>query len=120
MTDSAKLVRGIPVLASLDLDSTQQFYEEKFGFQTINKYHNYLIVKRDDIVLHFWQCSDKYIAENTSCYINVQGIDTLYAEYQAAGVIHPNAPLKSHDYGMREFAALDGDGNLLKFGQQIP
>jgi len=111
--------RGIPVLASLNIEATATFYADKLGFELMSNYGNYLIMKRDALVLHFWACEDKYIAENTSCYVDVQDVTGLYAEYQAAGVVHPNGTLQTHDYGMRDFAILDADGNMIKFGEPV-
>jgi hypothetical protein len=76
-------------------------------------------MSRGCIQLHFWHCSDKYIAQNTSCYVYVTNIEPLYAEYKASGIIHPNGPLKEQPYGMKEFAILDADGNLIKFGEVL-
>lgn len=111
--------KAIPVLASLNIDATEKFYQEKLGFETLDNYGNYLVMKRGNFVLHFWSTDDKYLAENTSCYVDVTGVDELYAEYEKAGVVHPNGKLTNHDYGMRDFSILDGDGNLVKFGQPI-
>ena len=36
-----------------------------------------------------------------------------------AGVVHPNGPLTDQPWGLREFAVLDGDGNMIKFGQRM-
>lgn len=115
-----KLVRGIPVLASLDIDHAVRFYKEKLGFDRVGwKDENYAVIGRDEVVLHFWKCDDKIFPENTSCYIDVEAIDGLYAEMQASGVVHPNGPIKDQPWGMREFAVLDIDGNMIKFGQEI-
>ena len=111
--------RAIPVLASLNINATEKFYQEKLGFQTLDNYGDYLVMKRGTLILHFWSTQDKYLAENTSCYVDVSGVDALYAEYKVAGVIHPAGEIQNHDYGMRDFSILDGDGNLIKFGQPI-
>ena len=104
--------KAIPVLASLDFDATEAFYQQKLGFATAYKSDDYLIMNRADLVLHFWACDDKNIAESTSCYINVEGVDELYVEYEQVEVIHPhpNAKVQDHAHGMREFAIVDGDG----------
>lgn len=112
-------IRSVPVLASLDLDETAQFYADKLGFMVDFRYPNYLGLKRDDLQLHFWLCSERHIAENTSCYVYVQDITPLYEEYQAAGVIHPNADLSEKDWGMREFSVTDVHGNLIRFGEPV-
>ena len=115
---TVQFTRTSPVLASLNIDKTEAFYQSKLGFTTVNKYGgDYLIMQRGDCVLHFNPCDDESIPQNTSCYVYLQGIDELYAEYQAAGVIHPNGKLDEKYYGLRDFSILDGDGNLIKFGQ---
>lgn len=112
------MLRGIPVLASLDIEKTVLFYRQKLGFNKVGyQDENYAVIARDQVVLHFWKCDDPIHPQNTSCYIDVQEIEQLYQELKNQGIIHPNGPLKTQDYGMREFAVLDGDGNLIKFGQ---
>ena len=57
------------------------------------------------------------IPKATSCRVDVVGIDRLYEEMSASGVIHPNGSLTDQPWGFREFAVLDNDGNMIKFGQ---
>ena len=114
------LLRGIPVLASLDIKKTVEFYKTKLGFNRVGYLDdNYAIIARDNFVVHFWKCNDKIHPENTSCYVDVEHIDDLYKELQAHDVIHPNGILEDKLYGMREFAILDNDGNMIKFGQEL-
>ena len=80
---------------------------------------HYAIIARDQFVVHFWKCDDKIRPENTSCYVDVKDIDTLYSELQKFDVIHPNGKLEDKPYGMREFAILDEDGNMIKFGEEL-
>ena len=72
---------------------------------------------RGDVEIHLWRCPDKYIAENTACRINVEGIEALYKEYQPQGVIHPNGVLETKSWGMKEFTILDLDGTGITFCQ---
>jgi catechol 2,3-dioxygenase-like lactoylglutathione lyase family enzyme len=109
---------AIPVLASLNIDKTVTFYKEKLGFNKIGwKDKNYAVIGRDKVEIHFWKCNNKIHPENTSCYIQVEDVDELYEEMKIAGVVHPNGPLQNQPWGMREFAILDEDGNMIKFGQ---
>lgn len=113
---SPVLNSAVPVLASLDITKTVQFYCSVFGFTKIyEEPAAYGIVQRDAVQIHFWACSEKHIAENTSCRVNVKGVDALYAEYQPKGVIHPNALLQEKPWGTREFGVVDEDGNLITF-----
>ena len=120
LSSRATLKRAIPLLASLDLDRTLTFYAEKLGFD-VEIFHvdDAAGVERDGVQIHFWKCDDRHIAENTSCRIEVEGIDTLYEEVLPQGVVHPNGPLEDQPWGFREFAVLDCDGNLITFVQAI-
>lgn len=114
------LLRGIPVLASLDIKKTVAFYKSKLGFNRVGYLDdNYAVIARDKFVVHFWKCNDKIHPENTSCYVDVENIDKLYEELKLFNVIHPNGHLEDKPYGMREFSILDNDGNLIKFGQEL-
>ena len=70
--------------------------------------------------------AETFIAGTASCRIEVDSVtsvDELYAELAAAGVLHPGDPSEptehagptDTDFGTREFATLDLDGNLLEF-----
>ena len=119
MPEKTEFRYAAPVLASLDLARTIAFYEERLGFRRDFVYDDYASVSRDGVSIHFWLCDDPHIPKQTSCYIYVRDIEPLYAEYQAAKVIHPNAPLEKKSWGMYEFSALDVDGNLLRFGESL-
>ena len=120
MSDPTKatLQRAIPVLASLDLEATQRFYADRLGFDPLFAYPDYAISGRDAIQVHFLLTDDSDVPRNTSCRIDVTGIDALYEEMSAAGVVHPNGPLQEQPWGMKEFAVIDGDGNLIKFSER--
>ena len=108
-----------PVLASLDIERTMSFYCERLGFSRVYADPGvWGIVSRDDVYIHFWACSEKHIAENTSCRVYVTGVDQFYAELQPQGVLHPNAPLQDKPWGSREFGVLDEDGNLITFAER--
>ncbi|NER15233.1 VOC family protein [Leptobacterium flavescens] len=114
------LQRGIPVLASLNIAKTVAFYKNKLGFDKQGYMdENYAVLARDKVEIHFWKCDDKIHPENTSCYVRVQDIDTLYKEMQAAEVVHPRGAIEDKPYGIREFAIVDLDGNLIKFGEYL-
>ena len=111
---------AVPVLASLNIDKTVDFYQTKLGFDRLGyKDKDYAVLCRDKIEIHFWKCNDKIHPENTSCYIRVHNVDGLHAEMKAAGVVHPNGPLTNQPWNIREFAILDEDGNMIKFGENI-
>jgi catechol 2,3-dioxygenase-like lactoylglutathione lyase family enzyme len=117
---SSTLNSAVPILASLDITKTIRFYSSVLGFTKIHEEPTaYGIVQRDAVQIHFWACSEKHIAENTACRINVKGIAALYTEYQPKGVIHPHSPLQEKPWETREFTIVDEDGNLITFFEEI-
>jgi hypothetical protein len=107
---------AFPVLASLDFDSTVVFYR-RLGFEVVERYDTYLILNREALILHFWACDDRRIAEATSCYIRTEDVHGWHQRCQSAGT-KPNG-IAQTDYGMLEFALWDDSGNLLRFGEVV-
>jgi uncharacterized glyoxalase superfamily protein PhnB len=106
---------AVPKFPAANVQTAVAFYEEKLGFQKLFDYGDYAGVKRDAFELHLWECPDSYLAENSACRVNVTDIEALYAEYQAAGVIHPHGALETKPWGLKEFVILDLDGNGIFF-----
>jgi catechol 2,3-dioxygenase-like lactoylglutathione lyase family enzyme len=110
----------IPILPARNLDDTQAFYTDKLGFALETRYDTYLIVACDGVELHFTIHATLNPHDNYGqAYVRVTGIDALYAAYAAHNVIHPNGAIKTQAWGMREFAVLDPDHNLLRFGEEV-
>ena len=104
----------VPVLASLNLAETLQFYTRHLGFAPLLEMDNYLILQRDGCELHFWPCNERHIAENTSCYVRAN-TGVLHADFAARGL--QVAPPVIQPWGMKEMFVIDPHGNLLKFGE---
>ena len=48
------LQKAIPVLASMHIDNTVKFYQEKLSFDRLGwKDKNYAVIRRDHIEIHF-------------------------------------------------------------------
>ena len=115
MSDATSMFdHAIPVLASLDIATSLDFFH-KLGFETHDfGDHNYGIAIREHIELHFWLCTDKHVAENTSCYVRVHDIRALRADFakriDVGGVVETS-------WGMDELYVWDPSGSLVKFGQ---
>ena len=63
-------------------------------------------------------------ARIAGCYVYVEDADALFAEFLAAslpsdGIPRLQGPPNDSDYGLREFALVDPDGNLLRIGSQL-
>jgi len=121
MSEKKNLHKAIPLFPQPDIKKAAEFYRDKLKFEISFVYdEDYAGVMRDNCLIHFWKCDDKKIAENTSCRVQTLDVDSLYEEYTAAGVIHPNGKLEIKPWGYKEFAILDEAGNLITFAEEIP
>lgn len=116
MNADITFVVAVPVLASLDIQRSVEFFASKLDF-TIQYVSQgaYGIVSRGNVHIHFWACGDRRIAEATGCRLSVLNIESLYAHCTSQEIVHPNGPLNTTPWGNREFAILDPDGNLVTF-----
>jgi hypothetical protein len=66
--------------------------------------------------------AESFIAGTASFRVQVEGVDDLYEELSRTGVLHPVSEerVDDTDFGTREFATLDLDGNLVTFFQWTP
>ena len=132
----AGLHRTIPALPVSDMGAAVAYYRERFGFEVLHHDGGFAVLGRDDAVLHLWEASDEdwreredlrarpvcsgaesFIAGTASARIELEEVDALFAELAAAEVLHPTSRggVAATDFGTREFATLDLDGNLLSF-----
>lgn len=116
--------RVAPVLAVRDVAASLDHYRQ-LGFRT-KPYLDpsgepiYGFLCRGEIELHVACVSDLNPETTTcACYIYVDDADTLYEQWKATevkGVFH--APVDT-EYGLREFAHIDPDGNLIRVGSPL-
>jgi catechol 2,3-dioxygenase-like lactoylglutathione lyase family enzyme len=132
----AGLHRTIPALPVRDVGAAVAYYRDRFGFEPRYEAGDFAVLMRDNAVLHLWGATDdgwrsredldrqpvrsgaeSFLAGTASCRIEVSDVDALFAELQSVGVLHDvsRAGVTATDFGTREFATLDGDGNLLTF-----
>jgi len=120
------VVRGVaPILPSRDLLSTSAFYE-RLGFEEEGHWPGeYLIVMRSGVGLHFFErpSLDPWTSD-AGCYLYVDDADALFAEFAALGLPDSGIPRlhgapSETDYGLREFAVVDPEGNLLRIGSPV-
>ncbi|MCB0619176.1 MAG: VOC family protein [Saprospiraceae bacterium] len=110
-----------PKLPMRDKALTRDFYLRKLGFELLGEYADYLIVRKDQVEIHFFEFKELDPKENYGqVYIRTDDIDRLYQALLDNNTrIHPNGPLQNKPWGQREFALLDPDHNLLTFGQRL-
>jgi catechol 2,3-dioxygenase-like lactoylglutathione lyase family enzyme len=115
-----RLLLAIPVLPALSIEETLAFYEGRLGFRRYIDSTEYAGVELDGQQIHFWLCHDANVPENSSCRINVAGVDALYGRFLAAGVVGEDDAPEEKPWGFREFAVKDPSGNLVWFAEEIP
>ena len=119
-----------------DVRAAAAHYRDRFGFDAPHETDGFAVLVRDDAVLHLWGATDErwhsrgdlaghpicsgaesFPAGTASCRIEAADVDALFDELQNAGVLHPTAQggVAATEFGTREFATLDLDGNLLTF-----
>ena len=111
-------------------------YRDRFGFDAVHETEDFAVLVRDGARIHLWGATDEswrtraglqerpvrsgaesFLAGTASCRIEVDDVDALFAELEPRGVLHPTVRdgVAATDFGTREFATLDLDGNLLTF-----
>lgn len=100
---------------------TKAYYVDSLGFQSFGDYPDYLMVRKENIEIHFFLFKDLDVKENYGqVYIRTNNIEELYQSFLDKGIaIHPNDPLQVKPWGQKEFSLLDPDSNLLTFGQGV-
>jgi len=108
--------RAIPILPSPNIAETRAFYRDALGFAVTGpEMGDYLIVRRDEMELHFWHSPDRELPKVSSCYIRGGQVPALHAEFSARGVSGLSA-FAVRAWNMKEFYVHDPHGNLLRFG----
>lgn len=117
---SARILQACPLFPAPDPAAAAQWYARALGFSVEMGEPHYAIVAREGVAIHLYPCEDRHIAENTSAYLRVEGVDALRAALPEAlpdgGRI---SPVTTRDWGMREFYVWDPNGNLIRFGEPV-
>lgn len=134
------LGRTVPALPVRDVAVAVAYYERWFGFIAAHRDDGFAVLLRDDARLHLWHAGDRswrtradlredpvhsgaedFLAGTASCRIETDDVDALYAELGVARVLHPadTGAVTTTDFGTREFATVDHDGNLIEFYRWI-
>ena|SRR5688572_25842995 len=116
---------AIPILPARSLDETRVFYE-RLGFAVVgwwpSEFGGYAILVRGDLEMHFFALADLSPLENyAQAYWRVTNVDALHAECATAGLPSSGVPrldrVENKPWGMREFAIVDPNGNLIRVGE---
>jgi catechol 2,3-dioxygenase-like lactoylglutathione lyase family enzyme len=115
---------AIPTLPSRDVNETVTFYR-RLGFEGgVHSHGDYAILTRGTLELHFFTHGDLVPEESSAgCYLRVLDVDATYRAFAAAELPRQGIPrmdaLQDKPWGLREFAVVDSDGNLVRIGQII-
>jgi catechol 2,3-dioxygenase-like lactoylglutathione lyase family enzyme len=116
---------AIPILPSRDIGDTVAFYK-RLGFEGgAHEFDaSYAILRRGVVELHFFRHRGLVPAESSAgCYIRVSDVESIYRAFSMSQLPRKGIPrvegLEDKPWGLREFAAVDPDGNLLRIGQVI-
>jgi catechol 2,3-dioxygenase-like lactoylglutathione lyase family enzyme len=117
---------AIPILPSRAITETVGFYK-RLGFEggAHESDAGYAILRRGAIELHFFTHRELVPAESSAgCYIRVLNVESIYKSFSTSHLPRRGIPrmetLEDKPWGLREFAVVDPDGNLLRIGQIIP
>lgn len=118
---SATVRTAIPVLISRDVPAALGRYE-RLGFSTeLYGDGDYGFLERDGVELHIGKVEElDPLKQQVACYLFVADTDALIAEWQAADVEGRITDPFDTDYGLREAAYIDPDGNLVRVGSPLP
>jgi uncharacterized glyoxalase superfamily protein PhnB len=118
---STRFLRVSPLIPARDVEEAIRFYRDALGFELDYRDAEpaqFAIVGRDSAWLNLFANQDKYLADQTSLRIVVDGVDALYERCQAAGCTHPNGALGVKPWGTREFSIIDPSGVCIAFVEQ--
>jgi len=115
---------AIPQLPSRNLANTLEFYR-RLGFDGfIHSHGGYAILMRGKMELHFFAHA-RLVPEKSAhcCYLRVANVESIHREFSRAQLPGEGIPrqdaLEDKPWGLREFAVVDPDGNLVRIGQVI-
>jgi uncharacterized glyoxalase superfamily protein PhnB len=103
-----------------DVGAALDFYVQVLGFKERFRFGDYAGVEHGEVQIHLSgpNSTNKRQVGQGGIYVFCDDVDAYYAEIVAKGAA-PQAPPKDYEYGMRDFAVTDPDGNLLGFGQEV-
>ena len=114
----------VPVFQVANLGAALAFYRDVLGFEEDFRFGNYAGVKLGAINLHLAEQIAGGRSEYTKplgsgiAYIFCDEVDGYYEQIKKRGARTRYAP-QDFPYGLREFMAIDLDGNHLAFGSEI-
>lgn len=121
-----RLKQITPFVPCSDLDKQIAFYRDVLGFSLGYQAENYAFLHRDNAAIRLLEVSKSVDLSSpdreTSFYIDVEGLDGLYAQLAPKLAKLPPSRVRApfdQPYGQREFHVIDEDCTLIFFGEPI-
>ncbi|HEY3785223.1 MAG TPA: VOC family protein [Steroidobacteraceae bacterium] len=115
--DTGRCQSVCPIMPTTDVGRSVRFYES-LGY-TVAVHGDFVMTRRDGIELFLSLMPDHDPKRTASCvFVRVDDAEALHARWQAAGPDRIK-PLRNTNYGMREFAVLDPDGNMMLYASPL-
>lgn len=109
--------QAVPLVSVKDVGEAVKFYPKKMGFEIEYVEEDcFAMIDRDGVTLHLIVCScdDSRHTGQSFFQVNVDNIEDLFQEYQAAGVEFV-WELTLQAWGQKNFKVTDPDGNWMMF-----
>ncbi|MCB1521047.1 MAG: VOC family protein [Hyphomicrobiaceae bacterium] len=115
-----------PMVPVADVDLSVAFFTTTLGFTPTFRAEGYAFLRRDGVALRLIaSCNPADMHDQKrqqACYIDVEGLDRLYAELKPRLDQLPEGRVKppfDTFYGQREFHVIDLDALLIMFGEPV-
>jgi uncharacterized glyoxalase superfamily protein PhnB len=106
----------IPIFYVADVDAAERYYIERLQFTRAFRYGTYLGLRMGSCELHITDPSEaRHLAGTGSAYLICDEVDAYFQAIKKLGA-RLKTPPEDRQYGMRDFAVFDLDGNQLTFG----
>ncbi len=121
-----RLTQITPFVPCTKLGNQIAFYRDHLGFSLGYQAENYAFMRRDAAAIRLIEVDasvDLHHPERQgSFYIDVEGVDALYASLKATLATLPEGRVRApfdQAYGQREFHVIDEDCTLVFFGETL-
>lgn len=121
-----RLTQITPFVPCSSLTRQIAFYRDVLGFAVGYEAQNYAFLRRDAVAVRlvevFPDTDLTQPARQGSFYIDVEGLDAVFAEMAPRLATLPEGRVRApfdQDYGQREFHVADEDCTLVFFGEMI-
>ncbi|OWV29978.1 glyoxalase [Halomonas campaniensis] len=111
------------VLAVNDIEKTESYFLDKLGFSLRFRVDGWSFLSLGGFHIMLGHCPDELPARDTRehsyfAYVNCEGIDELYLDYQQRGAEIFQA-IADKPWGLREFGVATPEGHRIMFGQEL-